>query len=125
MRRPSAAAAAFAIVVALAAGVAQAQTILFTYTGLPGAVDQCKWFDDNLNADRSVETLTHQTDLLYNRVALPVDEPVSVTGTATTAEGEGLVDFSLGSRRICTAAEAVYGPTPSPSGSQTPMPAPT
>ena len=70
MKRPSAAAAAFAAIVALAAGAARAQTILFTFTGLPGAVDTCKWFNDDLT-DRSVEALTRQTDLLYNRVALP------------------------------------------------------
>ena len=125
MKRPTAAAAAFAVMLALAAGAARAQPILYVFTGLPGAVDQCKWFDDNLNADRSVGALTHQTDLLYNRVALPVDQQVTVTGTATTAEGEALVDFNLGSRRICTAAEALYGPTPSPSGSPTPMAVPT
>lgn len=125
MKRPSTAAVAFALMLGLAATAAHAQPILYQFTGLPGAVDQCKWFDDNLNADRSVGALTHQTDLLYNRVALPVDAQVSVSGTATTVEGEQLVDFNLGSRRICTAGEAVYGPTPSPSGSPTPMPIPT
>jgi|SRR5580692_11352941 hypothetical protein len=120
MKRPTAAAGAFAAILALAGGVASAQTILFTFTGLPGAVDSCKWFDDNMN-DRTTGSLTHQTDLLYNRVALPVDVPVTVGGTATTEQGEALVDFKLGSRTICTAAEAVYGPTPVPSLSPTPM----
>jgi hypothetical protein len=118
MKRPMAAAAAFAAMAALACGAAPAQTILYTFTGLPGgAADSCKWFDDELNTDRSVGALTRQTDLLYNRVALPVDANVAVGGTATTNEGEALVDFRLGSRTICTAAEALYGPTPEPSES--------
>lgn len=116
MKRSMAAAAAFAAIAALACGAAPAQTILFTFTGLPGgAADSCKWFDDELNNDRSVAALTRQTDLLYNRVALPVDTQVAVGGTAITEEGESLVDFKLGSRTICTAAEALYGPTPEPS----------
>ncbi len=118
MKRPMAAAAAFAAIAALACAAASAQTIMYSFTGLPGgAADTCKWFDDELNDDRSVGALTRQTDLLYNRVALPVDAPVAIGGTATTAEDEPLVDFKLGSRTICTAAEAIYGPTPEPSQS--------
>ncbi|MBV8531406.1 MAG: hypothetical protein JO104_08820 [Candidatus Eremiobacteraeota bacterium] len=124
MKRPSIAAVAFAAGMLLAAGAASAQTILFSFTGLRGAVDTCKWFDDNLS-DRSVAALTHQTDLLYNRIALPVDASVTVGGTALTEQGEQLIDYALGSKVFCTAAEAVYGPTPMPSGSPTPMPAPT
>ena len=125
MKRPPATAAAFAILVALGAGVAPAsQPILFTFTGLRGGVDTCQWFNDKLT-DRSIGALTRQTDLLYNRIALPVDENVTVEGTATTLQGGQLVDFHLGSALICTTAEAVYGPTPMPSGSPTPMPVPT
>jgi hypothetical protein len=113
MKRPSAAAAAFTLVVALAGGAASAQTILYTFTGLRGPVDTCKWFDDDL-VDRSIDALTRQTDLLYNRIALPTETDITVRGTAVTAQGEQLVDFSVNSARICTAAEAVYGPTPSP-----------
>jgi hypothetical protein len=124
MKRPSTAAAAFALLVALAAGAASAQTILFTFTGLRGAVDTCQWFDDNLN-DRSIGALTRQTDLLYNRLALPVGAPVTVGGTAVTLESEQLVDFKLNSSEVCTSAEAVYGPTPIPSGLATPLAEPT
>jgi hypothetical protein len=112
-----AAVAAFAAIAALACGTAPAQTIMYSFTGLPGgAADTCKWFDDDI-LDRSIPALTRQTDLLYNRVALPVDTPVAIGGTATTEEGEALVDFKLGSRTICTAAAAIYGPTPEPSAS--------
>jgi hypothetical protein len=115
MKRPSAAAAAFAFLVTSAAGAASASPILFVFTGLRGgAADTCKWFDDNIN-DRSVDALTRQTDLLYNRIALPPDASVAVRGTAVTDQGEQLVDFNLGSALICTGAEAIYGPTPSPS----------
>ena len=124
MKRPTAAAALFALLVPLAAGAASAQTILYTFTGLRGAVDTCKWFDDDI-MDRSVGALTHQTDLLYNRIALPAGADVTVGGTAVTEQGEQLVDFKLNNATICTAAEAVYGPTPMPSGSPTPMPIPT
>ena len=116
MKRPSIAAVAFAAGMLLAAGAASAQTILFSFTGLRGAVDTCKWFDDNLS-DRSVAALTHQTDLLYNRIALPAGDDVTPRGTAVTDQGEQLVDFNLKNATICTAAEALYGPTPSPSPS--------
>jgi hypothetical protein len=124
MKRPSAAAAAFALTAVFAAGAAPAQTIQYTFTGLRGAVDTCKWFNDDL-ADRSIGALTRQTDLLYNRIALPAGADVAVGGTAVTDRGEQLVDFRLNSATICTAAEAIYGPTPTPSGSPTPMPAPS
>ncbi|MGB8966137.1 MAG: hypothetical protein WCB99_10905 [Candidatus Cybelea sp.] len=116
MKRRSAAASAFFLIVALAGGAARAQqTILYTFTGLPGAVGTCQWFNDNLNNDRDVGTLTRQTDLLYNRLALPAGEPVTIGQTATSAVGEQLVDFKLGSRTICTGADAIYGPSPAPS----------
>jgi hypothetical protein len=112
MKRSTAAAAAFALLVALAAGAASAQTILYSFAGLRAPVDTCKWFDDNLN-DRSIDALTRQTDLLYNRLALPVGTDVTIRGTAVTEQGEQLVDFSLRST-VCTAGEAIYGATPSP-----------
>jgi hypothetical protein len=105
MKRPPAAAAAVALTV-----------ILYSFTGLRGSVDTCKWFDDSIT-DRSIGALTHQTDLLYNRIALPPGAPVTVGGTATTEAGEQLVDFKLNSATICSAGEAVYGPTPSPAPS--------
>ena len=114
MKRPTAAAMAFAAIIAVGGGGASAQTILYTFTGLPGAVDTCKWFDDNLT-DRSIGALTRQTDLLYNRIALPADTPVTLAGRATTDAGEALVDFSLGRKTVCAPAEAIYGPTPIPS----------
>jgi hypothetical protein len=124
MKRPSTAAALFAIMVALAASAASAAPILFTYTGLRGgASDTCKWFDDNIT-DRSVDALTRQTDMLYNRIALPAGEDVTVGGTAVTLEGEQVVDFHVRSALICSAGEPIYGPTPMPSDS-TPMPAPS
>jgi hypothetical protein len=100
-----------------AAGALVLTVILYSFTGLRGNVDTCKWFDDNLNADRTEGTMTHQTDLLYNRVALPPDAPVTVHGTAVTNEGGQLVDYNLSGATICSTAEAVYGPTPSPSPS--------
>lgn len=116
MKRPSAAAVAFAFMVVIAAGTASAETILFTFTGLRGPVDTCRWFDDNLT-DRSIAALNRQTDLLYNRIALPAGASVTPSGTAVTQQGEQLADFDLSSARICTAAEAIYGPTPSPAAS--------
>jgi hypothetical protein len=125
MKRPSAAAAGFAVLLALGGGAASADPILYTFTGLRGgAGDTCKWFNDNLT-DRSIAALSRQTDLLYNRIALPVDENVTVGGTATTEQGGQLVDFHVNGALICTTAEAVYGATPMPSGSPTPMAAPT
>lgn len=116
MKRLSAAVAAFALMLGFAGGAGSAQTILYTFAGLRGTVTTCKWFNDNL-ADRSIDALTHQTDLLYNRIALPAGTNITVGGTAITAQGEQLVDFKLNSADICTAAEAIYGPTPSPNPS--------
>jgi hypothetical protein len=121
MKAPRTAAAAFCIMVALGAGAASAQTILFTFAGLRGAVDTCKWFDDNIN-DRSISALTRQTDLLYNSLALPAGAPVTVGRTAMTDQGEQVVDFRLNSATVCTAGEAIYGPTPTPAGSPTALP---
>ncbi len=115
MKRTSIAVSAFALAACLAAGAAPATTILYSFTALPGKSDSCKWFDDNLNADRSPNALARQTDLLYNRIALPPGADVTVEGTATTAAGSPLVDFHLGGRGVCTSAEALYGPTPEPS----------
>jgi len=124
MKRPTAAAAAFVAILAAAGGAASAQTILYTFTGLPGAVDTCKWFDDNLT-DRSIGALIRQTNLLYNRIALPAETAVTVRGTATTDQGEALVDFNLGSKTVCAPAEAIYGPTPEPSTAPSPTAMPT
>jgi hypothetical protein len=114
--------------VALAAGFAGsgpaiAQSITYAFTGLPGNVSDCAWFDDNIN-DRSLDSLIRQTDQLYNRVALPPGQAVAISGTGTTAKGEQLVQFDLGRRLICTGADAVYPPTPSPqpTSSATPQP---
>ncbi len=142
MNRTTLLAAAFAAVVALAGGVAPAETILYSFTGLPGGVDTCKWFNDNI-ADRSIGALTRQTDLLYNLIALPAGTAVTIGHTARAADlavahmlpngtgvtiatgssdqAEELVDFKLGGKTVCTGADAIYGPTPSPS----PTPAPS
>ena len=116
LSRRTTAATLFALMIAVAGGAASGETILYTFTGLRGAVDTCKWFDDNIN-DRSLDALTRQTDLLYNRIALPAGAQVGIRGTALTAQGEQLVDFQLPGATICTAAEAIYGPTPSPAPS--------
>jgi hypothetical protein len=121
MKRPSAAAAAFIALLLLAGGAASAQPILYSFTALRAAVDTCKWFDDNVT-DRSTGALVRQTDLLYNRLALPADEQIAVGATATTDQGEQLVDFGLHGRTVCTAAAAIYGPTPMPAEAPTPLP---
>lgn len=114
----------FAISLAMAK-TAPATPILFAFTGLPGSAAGCKWFDDNLNGDRSEGSLVQQTDMLYNRLALPVDRDVAVGGSATTNEGGTVVDYRIGAREICSTAEAIYGPTPEPSTSANPQPLPT
>jgi hypothetical protein len=113
MKRQSASLAAFALMVTLAAGTASSQEIVYSFTGLRGAVDGCKWFNDNLT-DRSIDALTRQTDMLYNRLALPAGAPVTVVGTAVTEAGEQLVDFKLNSSQVCGPAEAVYGTASTP-----------
>jgi len=105
MKRSAAALAAFSLIV-----------ILYSFTGLRGGADTCKWFNDSIG-DRSVGALTHQTDLLYNRIALPPGADVAVGGTAVSEQGEQLADFKLNSATICSTGEAVYGPTPSPAPS--------
>ena len=89
--------------------------ILYSFTGLRGgATDTCKWFDDNIT-DRSVAALTRQTDLLYNRIALPPDADVTVRETAITNDGQQVVDFQLNSHTICANSQALYGQTPAAS----------
>lgn len=122
MKRTAVAATAFAAIVVLVGIAAPAQTILYSFAALPGSVDTCKWFNDNLNADRSIAALARQTDLLYNVVSLPAGAPVTIGATATTLRGSSLLDFKLGSKTVCTSSEAIYGPTPSPSSSASPLP---
>lgn len=123
-RTPLLLAVSFATALAMAQP-APATPILYEFTGLPGSAVSCKWFDDNLNTDRNVGTMVQQTDMLYNRLALPVDRDVAVGGSATTNEGDHVVDYRIGSRQICSTAEAIYGPTPEPSSSASPQPQPT
>lgn len=111
----------FAALLAVASAAASAQPILYTFTGLRGTVDTCKWFDDYLNVDRSEGAMARQVDLLYNRIALPVDANVTVGASATSAGGAQLVDYKLGSVTVCSTAEVIYGPTPEPSATPTPM----
>lgn len=98
----------------IAAAPAPAQSILYTFTGLPGQAATCVWFDDNLN-DRSLDALIRQTDLLYNRIALPAGQPITVSQTVTSKKGTGIVEFQLGGKIVCTGADAVNPPTPEPS----------
>lgn len=125
MKRTSSTATIFAALLAIAGGVASAQPILYTFTGLRGHVDACVWFNDNLNSDRDEATMARQVDLLYNRIALPVDENVTVGNTATTLAGGQVVEYQLGRATICSTIEALNGPTQEPSGPPTPMPTPT
>jgi hypothetical protein len=119
-RRASLAVALVALAAAFgAAAPATAQNIVYEFTGLPGGASECAWFDDNIN-ERSLDSLIRQTNLLYNRVALPPGQPIAISGTATTAQGAQVVQFDLGKRLICTGADAVYPPTPAPSPSGTP-----
>jgi hypothetical protein len=101
---------------ALAAAGARTQAadrVVYQFAALQGGVDQCRWFDDNLN-DRTESSLVRQVDALYNRVALPPDAPVTVTASATAASGEPLLGFTLDRRSLCAGAEAIR-PTPAPS----------
>jgi hypothetical protein len=124
MKRTTAA-VTFAALLAVAGGAASAQPILYTFTGLPGSAADCAWFDDNLNNNRDEGTMARQVDILYNRVALPAGEDVTLGGRAPTAAGDQVVDYKLGSRSICSTIGAFTEPTPEPSTSPTPMPAPT
>jgi hypothetical protein len=121
MKRPTglfrsliAAAAASFAVAASAVVPAASETIVYAYPALPGPVGNCQWFNDNVN-DRSIDAIVRQTDLLYNRVALTPDTPVTVTQTATTALGAQLVQFDLGRRLLCAGAQALHPELPEPS----------
>ena len=109
MKRSTVFIATIAAGLALAAIVrspAPAETIVYEYAGLPGPVDNCKWFDDNLN-DHSEGSMIHLTDLLYNREALIPGATVSVTQSETTARGDRVVQFDLHGRLLCAQAAAL------------------
>lgn len=117
---------AFALVAFLAAllsagfGAVRADTIVYTYPGLPGPVANCQWFDDNIN-DRSIDAIIRQTDLIYNRLALPAGENVAITQTATSAAGAQLVAFNVNRRLLCADSSAFHAePTPTPSPTPSP-----
>jgi len=110
MKRSTLFAAAAATMLALAlAGrtPAPAETVVYSYAALPGPIDNCKWFDDNLN-DHSEEAIVHLTDLLYNRAALPPGESVNVTQSGTTARGDQILAFTLHGRLLCAGAAAFH-----------------
>jgi hypothetical protein len=90
-----------------AARPALAETVVYQYPALPGPVATCQWFDDSQN-DRSIDAIIRQTDLIYNRKALPPGASVTVTQTGTTAAGGPLVGFDLSGRRLCAGAQALH-----------------
>lgn len=92
-----------------------ADQVVYQFAALRGGVDQCQWFDDNLN-DRSEDALTRQVDALYNLVALPPGAPVNVTQNAAAASGTPLLGFTLEHTSLCAGADAIRpSPAPSPS----------
>lgn len=109
--------AAGAMMAALGALPAHAETIYFQFPALPGPVANCQWFDDNIN-DRSDDSIVRQTDLIYNRLALTANTNVTVTGTATTKAGGQVVQFDVGSRQMCAESQVMHPeqaePSPSP-----------
>jgi hypothetical protein len=118
MKRPlyslTVATAAFFAVAASAVVPAASETIVYEYPAMPGPVANCQWFNDNLN-DRTIDGIIRLTDLIYNRVALTPDTPVTVTQTATTAAGVQVVQFDLGRRLLCAGAEALHPELSQPS----------
>lgn len=92
---------------AVAGKSAPAETIAYSYVALPGPVDNCRWFDDNLN-DHSESSMIRLTDLLYNRAALPPGTGVAVSGSALSARGDQLVQFDLHGRLLCAGAAALH-----------------
>ncbi len=115
------AAAAFAAGLAtVAVAPASADPVLNLDPALPGPVDNCQWFVDNLN-DRSIGALIRQTDLIYNRTALLPDEQATITQTATNAQGTQFVGFTRDRRQLCADADAFH---PQPVPTQAPSPSP-
>ncbi len=98
---------ALVVVAASATISAPAETIAYSYAALPGPVSNCQWFDDNLN-DRSIDAIIRQTDLLYNRAALPPGVAVTVSQTATTARGDQVAQFTVNGRLLCAGAAALH-----------------
>jgi predicted pyridoxine 5'-phosphate oxidase superfamily flavin-nucleotide-binding protein len=119
MHEPRPLSNAFAIAFALATLVAigtarsEAENVVYQFPALRGDVSTCEWFDENLN-DRSEGALIRQTDALYNRLALPVGAPVTVTQTATTSGGTQLLGFRLDGAGLCAGVETIR-PSPQPS----------
>lgn len=92
-----------------------ADQVVYEFAALRGGVDQCQWFDDNIN-DRSEGALVRQVDALYNRVALPPGAPVNVTQNASAASGATLLGFTLDRSMLCAGSDAIRpSPAPSPS----------
>lgn len=116
LKRVSILTALAAVICAAAVRPTQAaDQVVYQFAALRGGVDQCQWFDDNLN-DRSEAALVRQVDALYNRKALPPAAPVNVTQNATAASGAPLLGFTLDRSQLCAGADAIR-PTPAPSPS--------
>jgi hypothetical protein len=100
-------AVAFSVAAASAIVSAPAETIAYSYAALPGPLANCQWFDDNLN-DHSIDAMIRQTDLIYNRKALPPGAAVSVSQTGVTARGDQLAAFDLNGRLLCAGASVLH-----------------
>lgn len=117
MSRTSFRTAAGVAIVALAAVAATAfparaqQAVLNIDPALRGPLSVCAWFDDNIN-DRSMDSIIRQTDMLYNRVALLPDQPVSNVVTGTAQSGTKLAQFDLYGRTLLCSQQSSIIPEP-------------
>ena len=117
---------------ALAAAVlpapSRADNIVYVYTALPGPLNNCEWFNDHLSTDRSTSGIAQLVDLIYNRAGLEAGTPlqagapVTITGSATTSQGDTEKSFTYAGRVLCGQADIVTPATPVP---PTPSPLPS
>ncbi len=119
-------AAAFALAaIALVAGAcalpARADSVIYSFAALRGGAPTCQWFDDNIN-DRSMDSIVTQTDMLYNRTALPAGEPVSNVQTAPLKTGRLVAGFTVDRTGLCSGDDAINPNAPQPSTPPSPEP---
>ena len=110
------AAGAVVAAIALCATPAKADMVVYQFVALRGAAADCVWFNNNIN-DRSEDAIARQVDMIYNRVALKPDEPVTNVQTAQTQAGKTEAGFEMDRIGLCAGIEAIRPPAPEPAAS--------
>lgn len=85
---------------------ARADQVLYNFVALRGPASMCQWFDDKIN-DRGLDSIIHQTDMLYNRTTLKAGAQVANVQTAALQNGTNVAGFTVNGVQLCAGDDAI------------------